>query len=218
MSETNQPKIERVHCNNCLGQTWHEVVAHRERTETETVGDEEWAAEVTGSITYTVLECRGCGTVTLRHRVICGDLDIDSTDFYPPPISRQMPKWSSDLPSEFSQLLKETYTALHADSRRLAVMGARALVDSFMNKMLGDVGGFTVKLNRLVDEGYLSVKDRSVLETALDAGHAVSHRGHNPKTEDVNIVFDIVENLLQKLALEKKADDLKKRTPKRKKL
>ena len=210
-------KTERVHCNKCLGQTKHDVVASRSQTDTEVIEDEYSYNEITGTITYTMLECRGCGTVTLRRRIICDDMDVDSTDFFPPSISRQLPKWCSDLPSQFSQLLRETYTALHADSRRLAVMGARALVDLFMTRTLGDVGGFTVKMNRLVAEGYLSVQERGVLETALDAGHAVIHRGHIPKPEDVNTVFDIVENLLQQLALKAKVADLKKRTPARKK-
>ena len=217
MSETSQPRIERVHCNQCLGQTQHEVVAVRKRTETDTIGDEDYQSEITGTTTYTMLECRGCGTVTLRRRIICDEVDIDCTDFFPPAVSRQLPRWCSDLPSEFSKLLRETYAALHADSRRLAVMGARALVDLFMTKTLGDVGGFTVKMNRLVAEGYLSVQERGVLETALDAGHAVIHRGHIPKPEDVNTVFDIVENLLQQLALKAKVADLKRRTPARKK-
>jgi hypothetical protein len=52
--------------------------------------------------------------------------------------------------------MDETYAALHANSKRLALMGARALVDLFMNATIGDIGGFQRKLQKLVEEGYLS--------------------------------------------------------------
>ena len=94
-------------------------------------------------------------------------------------------------------------------------MGARSLVDLFMNLTIGDVGGFEQKLDRLVKAGYLSMQNRDILEAALEAGHAVVHRGHKPRTEDVNLVFDIVENMLQMLVLQKESEGLKKRTPKR---
>ena len=202
------------HCNQCLRKTRHEVIAVRELKEQEDVEPRFCINWVT---TYTMLECRGCGAVTLRRRVVSPDLDVDDTHYYPPPISRQIPRWHYELPNDFRDLLKESYAALQAGSRRLAIMGARSLVDMFMNTALGDIGGFQKKLNKLVADGYLSEQNRDVLETALEAGHAVIHRGHSPQKDDVNLVFDIVENLLQTMVLERKSEQLKKRTPKRKK-
>jgi Domain of unknown function (DUF4145) len=163
--------------------------------------------------TYAMLECRGCGSVTLRHHIVCLEEGVDDIKYYPPPISRQMPRWRYDLPSEFQSLMDETYAALHANSKRLALMGARALVDLFMNATIGDIGGFQKKLQKLVETGYLSRKNMEILEPALDAGHAATHRAHNPTADDVTVVFDIVENLIQSLALKPKAEELKKRTP-----
>ena len=94
-------------------------------------------------------------------------------------------------------------------------MGARAIVDQFMNVMIGDIGGFKAKLQKLVDDGYISKKNRETLEAALDAGHAATHRSHDPSPDDLTLVLDIVENLIQPLALEKKIETLKKNTPKR---
>ncbi len=54
-----------------------------------------------------------------------------------------------------------------------------------------------------------------ILEAALEAGHAAAHRGHNPTIEDVTLVLDIVENLIQPLALKEKAEELRRRTPTR---
>lgn len=213
MNQSQDNKVEWLHCNQCLGQTRHEVVTTRVLRQSEEVGQDRFTID--WHTTYTMLECRGCGSVTLRRRVVSHDVDVDDTDFYPPPISRQIPRWQYDLPDEFQSLMKEIYAALHANSRRLALMGARALVDLFMNSTIGDIGGFQKKLEKLVEDGYLSSKSKDILEPALDAGHAATHRAHNPTTDDVNLVFDIVENLIQTLAFKEKVEDLKKNTPKR---
>mgnify|MGYP000905313342 FL=1 len=212
MIDEQENKIEWVHCNQCLRHTRHEVVTNRVLKESE--DNPEFMID--WYTTYTLLECRGCGSMTLRRRVISEDIDFDETDYYPPQISRQIPRWHHELPTEFSSLMKEVYTALHANSTRLALMGARALVDLFMNSTIGDIGGFRQKLQKLVNDGYLSSKNREILEPALDAGHAATHRAHTPSAEDVGRVFDIVENLIQTLVLKEKAKELKKHTPKRK--
>jgi hypothetical protein len=149
--------------------------------------------------------------------MVCIEEGVDDTVYYPPPISRQIPRWHYELPNDIRDLLKECYTALQSGSKRLAIMGARSVIDVFMNTTLGDIGGFKQKLDELVNQGYLSKQNRDTLEAALEAGHAVVHRGHMPKDEDVTLVFDIVENMLQTLVLKKKSEQLKDRTPKRSK-
>ena len=214
MDKGSDNTIRWVHCNQCLRKTRHEVIAMRELEEQEDVEPGFWIDWIT---TYTMLECRGCGAVTLGRRLVSPTLNIDDTNYYPPPISRQIPRWHYELPNDFRDLLKESYAALQAGSKRLAIMGARSLVDLFMNTAVGDVGGFQQKLDKLVKGGFLSKQNRDVLETALETGHAVVHRGHEPHRDDVNLVFDIVENLLQTMVLQNKSEQLKKRTPKRKK-
>lgn len=112
-------------------------------------------------------------------------------------------------------MLREIYAALHANSRRLAMMGARTIVDMYMNDTVGDIGGFAKKLNKLVSDGYLGRQDKEALEAALEAGHAAAHRGHMPTSAEISYVMDIVENLLQKQTLAKSAEALKKGTPSR---
>ena len=215
MSEAQERKIEKIHCNQCHHPTRHEVLLVREQEEPEEVSEE---SSMDWRITYTVLECLGCGNVTLRRQDFSFVADIDETEYYPPFVSRRMPSWGYELPDDFESLMKECYTALHADSKSLSLMGARTLVELFMNLNIGDIGGFDKKLNKLVDSGFLSKKNKELLEAALDAGHAAIHRAHKPTNKDVNIVFDIVENLIQTLVLKGKVDGLKKHTPPRKTL
>lgn len=219
MSGRASPRqVERFHCNQCLRSTRHDLLLERDQGESEEIPDDDDGTPgfvIDWERRYSVFECRGCGGITLRRRGIAHDLEIDQTTYYPPRVSRQIPRWLYDLPETFRGLLQESYVALHAGSKRLAVMGARALADLFMTQKVGDVGTFQNKLDALVDEGLLSSQDRRILDDALEAGHAVSHRGHLPKDSHVNLVFDIVENLLQRMVLVTKTPALAEETPKR---
>lgn len=215
----NKLEITSAHCNSCLQKTKHLIVAERINSGSENIytndaysGD---AIEISWSTTFRMLECRGCENVSLQKRFYHSEYFEVEEEFYPPQISRQLPKWHNELPEEWHALLKEVYTALHANSRRLALMGARALVDLYMNEQLGDIGGFALKIQKLERDGLISNPNKVVLDAALEAGHAATHRGYNAKTIEVNQVIDIVENLLQTHVLTRAANNLKSKTPPR---
>jgi len=114
-------------------------------------------------------------------------------------------------------LLIEIYAALHANSRRLGAMGARALLDMTMTDTVKDCGGFNQKLDALEIESFISKKQRAFLDAALDAGNAASHRGHCPTARELNLVMDIVESIIAQIyILPDAAIQLQKSTPKRK--
>lgn len=209
-------KIEKVHCNKCLQKTKHYVIAERKDSNSECV-DTDAQVDIDWSKTYTMLECCGCANVTLRKKMYCSEWEDTEIEYYPPAISRQLPRWYDELPREIGELLIEVYTALHADSRRLVLMGARAIIDLFMTDQVGDIGGFAQKLNELEKNNVLSKKNREVLEAALEAGHAAAHRGHKPTPNEVSQVIDIVENLIQIYVLKESAENLKKKIPSKKK-
>lgn len=205
-------QIEMAHCNRCHGETRHTLIAVRdlERSLTREDGWEiEWGRR------YSMLQCCGCEDVVMRVDYWHSEVDIDEPDFFPPRISRPMPRWVRDLPADYQELLREVYTALHADSLRLAMMGARTLVDLYMNEAIGDIGGFEKKLKALSETGHLAELDRETLESALNAGHAAAHRAHRPTHKQANYVMDIVENLLQKHALKIAAAKLNESIPAR---
>jgi hypothetical protein len=165
--------------------------------------------------TFDVLQCCGCREVMLRRIYTFSEYDESNVRYFPPRVSRHSPNWAQSLPEELKLLLDEIYRALDADNHRLPLMGARALLDMVMVDKVGDVGGFGQKLKELEKAGYVSSKNREILESALDAGHAAAHRGHATPTT-VNIVMDIVENMLQVVyVLHDAAAKLKKSTPPR---
>jgi hypothetical protein len=113
------------------------------------------------------------------------------------------------------ELLSEIYTALHLNSRRLALMGVRTIIDMFVLDKIGDVGTFQQKLQTLVDGGYLGSQQKDILNVALEAGNAAAHRGYKPSSEVLSHVIDVVESLLQSYALEKVSDSVKAKIPSR---
>ena len=205
-------------CNECGRETKHQLLATKEQRHSSTVrlSPTDDGFEVYSHITYDMLECGGCESVRVKRTYFYSEDGEEDVTFYPPAVSRLSPRWLEKLPQAIHSLLKEVYAALHADSRRLAMMGARAILDMVLVQTVADIGGFEKKLRVLEEKGFIGMKNRELLEAALEAGHAASHRGHLPNQDDVNHVIDIVEHLLQMVfVLESAAEDLKKTTPPR---
>lgn len=218
MSERNGgSEVVWSHCNECGRETRHDVVHRADRHRTYDV--DRYSVEV--SSVWDVLQCRGCEEVTLRRVDWCSEDDPGSdpspATYFPPRVSRRKPAWAShyDLPAEYPGLLEEVYTALHADSRRLAMMGARSLIDAVIRRNAGDQENFKKGLDALAEKYLISEQDRGIIEAAIEAGHASAHRGHKPTPKDVNVVIDIVERLIHTEILARQAQDLKISTPPR---
>jgi hypothetical protein len=164
-----------------------------------------------------MLECCGCETVTLRHTNVFSEDPEPNVKYYPPSVSRRMPLWRKKLDDyKLRAVVGEVYSALGTDCRRLAMMGARTVVDMVLTDKVGDVGSFTKKLEKLEQVGFVSRQSREFLAAALDAGNAAAHRGFQPSKEQLNHVMDIVENVLQAVyVLQGAAAELRKTTPRR---
>lgn len=201
----------KAHCNLCRRETNHSELFKGEYSDEFTSED----TRVRYSVTTRVLACRGCGTTVMQKNAWNseGTAEPDEPRFYPPPSSRPIPPWLSRLSFEIYSFAHEVYGALNGGHLRLALIGCRTLLDLFILKHVGDVGTFAQKLDALETKGFVSEKNRTVLEVALDAGSAAAHRGHRPSAEDLSHVVDIVENLLQSVALKDRAKALRKSIP-----
>ena len=67
-------------------------------------------------------------------------------------------------------------------------MGARSIIDLFIHRKVGDCGSFSQGLNSLVDKGYITIRNKGVIESAIEAGHAATHRFYRPTSEQLNSV------------------------------
>ena len=216
-------RIVKAHCNACRGERNHSVVAERKQEDDDENSDGSygfWECTI-----YEMLQCCGCENITLRSSYTCaGSGNEVMVSYYPPAITRHKPEWLSGSSaqsfrwhhSELNSLLDEVYAALHAGSNRLAIMGARTLIDMVMLDKIGDQGTFDDKLKTMETTGYLSRTNREFLKQAINAGSAAAHRGHQPDDQDVNRVMDIVENFIQAVYfLETAAVKLQQNTPPR---
>lgn len=202
-------------CNSCGQATRHLVVAvrrHRNWTDAAVELEEQepdWFEE------HALLECGGCQTISTRVDFFYEDAFL-STEYYPPRVSRRAPKWLDKLPHSLSALLDEIYVSLAANSRRLALMGARATLDIVMSDKVGASGSFQQRLEKLTQRGFIGTKNANLLAAALDAGHAATHRAYSPSPETLDEIMDILENLIQAIyVLPAAMREIRKHTPRR---
>lgn len=203
------------HCNECGQETLHKVVKVLKRSRD---FDEDPYTVTVGS-TWRILQCCGCHEVSMSRIDWCSEDDAQdppAPTYFPPRVSRRKPGWlvQREAPG-YQGLLDEVYAALHADSRRLAMMGARAVIDKAIAKQVGDRGTFAHGIDALEKAGLIGKLDRPLIEAAFDAGSASMHRGHQPSIESLNTVIDIVERVVHAEVLAEKAKELAAATPAR---
>lgn len=208
-------KTIKAPCNECGNETKHVIIGGQTHSG-EQVIDEHHGHSIGWSTTWEMIECCGCEAVMLKKTEWFSEWEEVRVSYFPPAASRKTPHWISDLPEVPHEMLLEVYSALNSDSRRLAMMGARCLIDLVALDKVGDVGSFKQKLDALEAGDHLGGKQREYLEAALEVGNAVSHRAHKPDSKDVDHVMDIVENLMQgAYLLDQAAKKLKGSAPQR---
>lgn len=221
-------KTVKAHCNKCLDERNHELL----HSETMTWNDEiDQDLVIEGEDTYEMLKCCGCDNIALRH-FSRSSLNLDKHGqpfteviYYPPAISRKEPEWLHELydiedysltENIIEGILREIYVALHNNSRRLATMGIRALLEHVMIDKVGDSGSFGGNLKKFGNEGYISQKQKEILEAVLEVGHAAMHRSYNPSEDELNTAISITENLIESIYVHgKRAKRVKEKLPKR---
>jgi hypothetical protein len=146
--------------------------------------------------------------------------------YYPPNISRRKPDWLAELnrradsrPDFIVEILEEIYESLYLDSRRLAAMGTRSLIEQIMVDRVGEQGDFSKNIAAFHKEGHITSIQKDRLATVLDFGHASVHRQFKPEPEDIRTALDIVENLIADIYVHpERTKRLAERVPGRKKL
>ncbi|ACB74341.1 DUF4145 domain-containing protein [Opitutus terrae] len=218
-------KLKSV-CNTCHAETLHDVLFEKKENGSEDITEDfliQWGAR------WRVIQCRGCESIAMRLDAWNSEaLDEKGrpeveTKYFPPRIFRQFPKWlrgdvlTQTCPDEVEGLMKELYVALQNDSRAAATMLIRAIFEHTMIDKVGDQKSFTANLNKFEAQGFIGKKHREVVGSMLEAGHASIHRAFVPAKEDLITLVDILEGVLQVVYVQvPKADEMKKRIPKRK--
>lgn len=217
----NQESIEKAPCNQCFHDTDHSELFSMTPVLYEENVD---GCILHGSITYALLQCLGCKSITLKRFEFYSEWTdgIDyypDVQYYPDRFLRRPPHWQKYLSQDMSELMDEIYRAIDSGSRRLALMGTRTLIDIFCNSRVEKPGKpFKAKLQELLEKEYLTDDEhKKTLEIAIDAGNASAHRNYKPSLESLKKVLDIVENLLELELLNDRRSSLEEEIPKRKK-
>lgn len=199
-------KIVKSHCNRCVGIKNHDLLL--ERREEFADLDEDGAPAFSEYDEYEFLQCRGCGSYSMRNTYWnSGSYDDNgriekAISYFPAAISRRKPDWATNykfwfvVPDAIRETLNEVYSALHGDMPRLAAMGIRTLIDIIITKKMGDVGSFRQKLDAFCSAGHISKSQQEIVSAAIDAGSASAHRGYKPSNDDLNALMDIVESVI----------------------
>lgn len=205
---SSEPEIIKGHCPKC-GSGRKAFVRAKHVVPHSDDGDGTSASD-----TGMILECCGCERVYFRRDYWFSEWDelVDypgpratmrpgiETTYWPSIIARQRPKWLDSLrdrDDSLGLLLEEMYSALDADLRVLAAIGARTVFDR-ASELLGVDAAFKFqeKLNSLRCHGRISLDEERTLEALVDAGNAAAHRGWRPKADELNTMVDVVESFL----------------------
>jgi len=206
-------KLSKAHCNECARETTHRTL--------KSVSKDDFDSTVAFTTTHRMIECCGCGCICMQRIIDASILDRPEVDQYPPRTSRRRDAicncTSESTPNEISHLLSEIYSALDSDNRRLATMGARAVLDLMIVDKVSDLGNFQQKLDALVAQDFITTKQRIFLDAALEIGNAAAHRAHIPTHIEINLLMNIVEGVLTQIYVLPEAGlKLKSKTPTRK--
>ena len=214
MSDT---KITKSKCNKCNQETKHTVRASYIQKDSEMV-DQQHQFEIYWSYNWEILECRGCDNIHVKMTHWFSEWDGVDIQYYPAVTSKRKPDWVEKLEDEIlKNLFNELYIAHEADIRFSTTNACRTIIERVMSLKVGPQGTFKNRLKKLASEGFISNSDTSLIDTALEAGHASAHRGWSPKESYMmDTVIGITENLVEKLfVLPNLSEKLKKDIPKR---
>jgi hypothetical protein len=213
----------KSYCNRCGEITHHDLLAFEHQQSSGGPDEMRWDDR------FEFLRCRGCHSVSMLNTFRGEDSDDEEVvTRFPPAIARREPRWMTELHfatgifdfnenrSTVHVLLQEIYIALQNNTRSLAGMGIRALLDRVIVDKVGDKGSFAANVGAFKEAGYLSSHQQRILTTIIDAGHATTHRGWRPSIDDLNTLLDVAESIVEQVYLhDKKAARLSKKVPPR---
>ena len=176
--------------------------------------------EVKATISYRIVECLGCSSVSMNIKLldVGAAYDVENGGFlyammegreltFPPKLHRRQPKWLGDVAAQdraLAGLLWEVYASLNMWCHVLAAIGLRTVFDRAAELLGIDLAlPFSRKLDRLMSGGWIGETERELLGVLVDAGSAAAHRGWRPSVENLDTLFDVMEPFLQRAFLTK---------------
>ena len=211
----------KINCHKCKNDTNQTIKFHESEVEVLEIFLTDWKGDpklIQVERTWLISKCNGCDMLNMTVKTTHIGNDHTRLEFFPNTIHRGIPSWIIGLDINLVELLGETYNAFNKGSYRLSLMGIRASLDLLMTKSVGDIGTFVQKIEKFKEKGFINNTQTKLLETAIDAVSASSHRGYTPDYKISNDLLEFVEHLMQREILENKNEIIKKKIPQREKV
>jgi hypothetical protein len=211
--DKTKDQIRQVVCNRCDNTTNHVVCSSVEFS---------WGNEdIQGIDTHEIIRCSGCDSISYRIGSSNSDdfeqddegnyFHLEAEEIYP---SRLMGRSALEdiysLPEKVRSIYKETHVALCTKLKILAGVGIRALVEAVCSEEIAEGRNLEEKIDNLVSKGVLTKRSAEVLHKTRLLGNQAAHEIKAPSDSELDVAFDIVENLLETVyIIPKKAERLK---------
>ena len=188
----------RVLCQRCGNETTHVV-----RWDKPDSGDTGWILWWTEKA---VVECLGCQAVTFVESYgTDADVDengnpIDNAKYYPPRSDRfrelraHIP---ARLPEPIESLYSATYAAAISGSFWLAMIGIGSIIEAVGRELGIEKGLLAAKIDRLLEERYVSKDQAEVLHVVRDVRNVAVHEFKAPQADELAAVWEVLNNLIE---------------------
>lgn len=200
VSQTNG-KIRKVACNQCDKKTNHKVLNSARYS---------WdSEEIQACRDYEIIQCLGCDMISFRigssNSEDYDELDdegnliyLEKEEIYPSKLTgRTMFPEVHYLPERLRTVYEETHFAICTKLRILAGVGVRTLIEAVCKEQSAKGKGLEKKIDDLVTKGVLTARNATILHKIRFLGNRAAHEAEAPSDEELDIAFDIVENLLE---------------------
>lgn len=211
--DKTKDEIREVVCNRCDNTTNHVVCGSAEFR---------WGNEdIQGVDIHEIIRCSGCDSISFRMGSSNSeDIDMDdkgnafypeTEEIYPSRLMGRVPLEDIySMPDKVRSIYKETHAALCTKLKILAGVGIRALIEAVCSEEEAQGNDLEKKINDLVEKGVLTKRNAEVLHRTRILGNKAAHETKAPSDSELDIAFDIAENLLETVyIIPKKAERLK---------
>lgn len=199
----------KSYCRDCCKKTNHDVLSEHNESHRE---------EYSCDISYQILQCRGCDTKSFRN--VFYDIEAAYPTYenhwevpkdvtvYPKAVEGHKEIQSLwELPDIVRTIYSEVLTALRENSKVLAGLGLRAVVEAVCNDLTISGRSLEVRINKLASSGYISKNDAERLHGIRFMGNDAAHDIKTPKDTTLSVALQIVEHLIASVyILENKAN------------
>ncbi len=188
-------------CHRCEIETEHTVLSQ--------VSNEDGDENVSAWTDYYFTQCNGCKSITLlkefrfsenysvNTRTGEYELEVEKT-LYPSRLKgRKEMSHIFSVPHGIGRIYSETLSSILNKQNILAGIGIRAIVEGVCKDKSSSGRNLKDKINYLAHKGYITNDSADILHSLRFMGNRSAHEIKSHGTKDLNIAFDIIENLLQ---------------------